>query len=51
MAIYFCFGLSIRTFEVSVISVATFLIACLVFLNIEGHAKRTKTLVIRHLGY
>ena len=31
MAVYFFFGLSVRTFEVIVISFAKFLIACLVY--------------------
>ena len=46
MAIYFYFDLSIRTFEVSVISIVKFLMTCLV-----SEILRAKTLVVCHLEY
>ena len=49
MAIYFHFSLSTRTFKVTITSAFKFSITCLVSELLKD--KKTKTLVIRHLGY
>ena len=51
MAIYFNFRLSIRTFEVTIISVVKSLIKCLVSEILKDEKGQRHAIVIRHLGY